>query len=743
MEYMAKFSTDGRHLAFTASYEGNEDVYVMPVEGGEPRRLTHHGDRDLVVDWTPDGSAILFRSHRQSGMSSANRLFRVSPDGGFPQVLPLPAGELASYSPDGKQLAYNRIAREFRTWKRYQGGMAQDIWLYDFAGNQIERLTDFPGTDAFPMWQGERIFFVSDRGDGMVMNLFVHDLTDRSQKQLTRFDTYDVKWPSQGPGAIVFENGGELYRYDLVKGDAEKLAFRVEGDFPDLRPQYRSVSGFVHRAVLAEDGKQVVVEARGDLFLHAAEGDKPVRNLTRSPGVRESYPALDASGKRVAYFSDETGEHELCVLSLVDGQVRQITRGGACYRARPVWSPDGQKILFGDAMVRLWVADLASGAVTEVARGEFARATNFIEGVWSPDSAWIAFAKPEASHLYAIYLYELRTGKSTRVTDAAGDSRDPRFSADGRHLFFVANRQMGSTWGSFDVTQLVTDKPGRLAGITLQAGAAAPRVGTESSPDVLKGPMRVDLAGIEERLFPLAVQDGYYVGLRMAKGKLFYVKAGSTDTSPDAFPDDPRVGPLCCFDPLTGKETELLEGVDEFGISACGGFALVRQGRGWSRLEVAGKGLKSLKLEAQMMVVDPRAEWKQIFNEAWMQFRDWFYDPNFHGVNWGAMKERYGRLLPYAAHRDDLNYLLGEMIAELSCSHTAAAETARLFPVSAEGFWAVTTALMRPAADIRLPPFLVVGAGAARKSVPWPIRDSGSKTGTTCSRSTDRSSRPP
>lgn len=669
IEYLAKFSPDGKNLAFTASYDGNEDVYLMSVDGGEPRRLTHHPDREMVVDWTPDGKSILFRSHRQSGMSGANRLYLVSPEGGFPRVLPLPAGELASYSPDGQKLAYNRISREFRTWKRYKGGMAQDIWLYDFAGNKIERLTDFEGTDAFPMWQGEGIYFVSDRDSGMVMNLFVHDLAGKAQTQLTRFDTYDVKWPSQGPGAIVFENGGDLYRYDLDKARVEKLAFRVDGDFPELRPQYKNVSGYVHRAALAQDGGQAVVEARGDLFLHSPVGKKSVDNLTRTSGARESYPAFDATGKKVAYFSDESGEHELYVRTLADRSVRQITRGGHCYRAAPVWSPDGSKILFSDAMVRLYYAELTTGKVTEVAHGEYARATNFIGGVWSPDSAWIAYAKPEANQLYAVYLYEIKTGKSTRVTDQLSDNRDPRFSDDGGYLYFVANRQMGSTWGSFDVTQLVTDKPGRLAGVTLQAGLTPPKEET-AQPATRKGPMRLDLAGIEDRLFPLGVEDGYFVGLSLGGNKLFYVKAGSTDTSPDAFPDDPRTGPLCVFDPVKGKETELLTGVDEFSVSSCGAFVLVRQGQSWSRLEVAGKDLVPLKLDAQMMVVDPRAEWKEIFNEAWMQFRDWFYDPNFHGIDWAAMKERYGCLLPHAAHRDDLNYLIGEMIAELSCSHT-------------------------------------------------------------------------
>lgn len=671
-EQFPKFSPDGKHIAFSAQYDGNEDVYILPWEGGEPQRLTYHPGNDRVLQWYPDGKSILFRSTRESEIGRYNRLFKIGIEGGFPEVLPLPAGELTSFNADATKVAYNRKSREFRTWKRYKGGTAQDVWIYDFAANKIERITDWEGTDSFPMWNGDKIYFLSDRSEKMVANIWSYDLASKEFKELTSYKEYDVKWPSLGTDSIVYENAGWLYVLDLKTGTNKKLSVTIYSDNIYTRPEIKNVSGDIFSGNIAHCGCKAVFEARGEIFTVAEDGT--TSNITKTPGVRETYPAWSPDGQWIAYFSDASGEFDLYIKAADGkGKEKRVTSDSDCYRANPVWSPDSKKIIFGDARVNLLYADVETGKVTKVDHSKYARATNFITGTWSPDSNWIAYAKPEVNQLYSIFLYSLADGKSYQVTSKMTDDREPAFDPDGNYLYFLANRQMNTRWSSFDV-QLITSDPTRIAGVTLREDVPSPfiKVNKVEKKDE-KAPFSIDLKNIESRIFDLPVDDGYYVGLKAAKGKVFFVKTTETDTSPDAFPDDPRIGPLQMFDMDSKELSTVMDNIAEYHLSANEKKVLYRSGRSWGIASAAPgqkPGAGRLSFNNMKSLVDYRAEWKQIYNEAWRQERDWFYAPNFHGVDWQAIKARYEVLLPYVTHRADLNYVIGEMVSELCSSHT-------------------------------------------------------------------------
>ena len=680
IEAYPKFSPDGKWIAFTGQYDGNWDVYVIPAEGGEPVRLTFHPGNDMVLDWYPDGKSILFRSSRNSFSARFNRLHKVSIHGGFPETLPLPAGELSSFNEDASKIAYNRVSREFRNWKRYLGGKAQDIWIYDFSTNRLKQVTTYAGTDSFPMWRGDKVYFISDRGENRIVNIFKYDTNTEKISQVTRFSEYDVKWPSLGTDSIIFENAGCLYRLDLETEKVEKQTFIVNTDNALYRGGIQKVERYVHNANISPDGKLAVFEARGELF-SVPENKGNIRNLTRTPGERESYPAWSPDGRWIAYISDKTGESELYIRPAEGkGPIKQITADGDCYRGYPVWSPDSKKIIFSDAQVNLFYADVHTGKTVQVAHGEYARASNFIYGSWSPDSQWITFAKPDKNKLYSIFLYSLKTNATHRVTSNMTDDREPVFDPDGRYLYFIANRQMNTTWSSFDVMLISTD-PSRIVGVTLRGDVPSPFLPGEHNkvPTRVKkneekttdSGLRIDLDNMEERMFNLPIKDGYYVGLTATDKGLFFVSTTATDTSPDAMPSDPRIGTLHFFDMNQKKLTSVTEKVAEYKLAAKMEKILLRKGRSWSIVKaVPNQKPRSLNLAEMKMVVNYPAEWKQIYNEVWRNFRDWFYDPGFHGVDWKKINRKYGKFLPWVKHRDDLNFLINETVAELCSSHT-------------------------------------------------------------------------
>ncbi|HXH28126.1 MAG TPA: PDZ domain-containing protein [Candidatus Polarisedimenticolia bacterium] len=694
-EQFPKFSPDGRSVAFTGEYDGNVDLYTIPAEGGEPHRLTWHPDKDQVAEWYPDGRSILFRSRRASAILRYDRFFRVAADGGFPEMLPPPTGGYASFSPDGSQIAYVDPSYDNRTWKHYRGGMAPDIWLYDFAANRSERLTDWPGPDEWPMWVGRTIYYASDRG-GRTVNLWAYDLDRKTHRQVTTFTDADVRWPSAGPDAIVFEKAGALWVMDLPSETAAPIRVLVPDDRPATRAEYRNVAKWIGGWGLSPSAKRAVIEARGDIFTVPAEkGD--ARNLTRSPGWRERDPAWSPDGKWIAYLSDESGESEVHVIpGDGSGPDRQVTKGGPGYRYAPRWSPDSKKIAFSDGALALSWCDVASGAITRVDKSDHEEIHDY---TWSADSRFLAYSKMGANQSHSVMIYALDDGRVTPVTGAMTDDFSPAFDPEGRWIYFVSRRtidltafafEMGLRGGDTDKIYAATLRPGLLSPVPPQSdeetgpaakeeavgkvkgdgGKAKGTKGKAEGSEAAPAPWKVDLAGIETRQTELPIPAGRYDGLRVFKGKILYLALAMIDPESDSAPS----ATLHLYDLDAREDKTILAGIDSvYDASADGGKVLYKAKETFGIIDAApGKkiGDGAIKTDGLMATVDPPREWAQMFNEAWRLERDFYYDPGMGGLDWKAIGDRYRALLPYLADRHDLNYIIGEMIAELSTSHT-------------------------------------------------------------------------
>ncbi len=694
-ELHAKFSPDGKYIAFTGKYDGDEDVYLVPAEGGQPVQLTFHPAYDMVLGWFPDGKHILFRSGREAHSGANSKLYKVSIDGGMPEALPLPESGLASLSPEGDRLAYNRRFREFRTWKRYKGGTSQDVWIYDLGKNEIEKITDWEGTDNSPMWVGNKIYFNSDRKHEL--NLFAYDLNDKTTKQVTKHTKYDVKWPSAGPGAIVYENGGYLYALDLATEKSQKITVNVRGDLVLTRPRFENVTDLIHTFALSPAGKRAVFGARGEVFTVPAEkGD--IRNITRTPGIRELYATWSPDGKWIAYFSEKNGEYDI-YLKAQDGsdEEKRVTSDADCYRFGLEWSPDSKKLMYTDKKFRLFYVDIDEGRPVLVVKSDFNHINHFS---WSPDSKWIAYSNYHSQGWESPYLYSLDEKKSYRIGDDMTDDYNPVFDPGGKYLFFVSGRNFAPTFSDFE-REYVYKNSRNIYLVTLEADTPSPFApesdeveikedeededgddGDDEDKDAGKDEddgedkdgdgededsddLKIDFDGIEQRIVGVPTKAGNYGSLRAVEGKLLYMVypaingEGKTE--------------LHMYDIEEREEHTLMSGLDAYDLSADGKKIIYQANGSYGIIDVAAKksnpGDGSLKLAGLKMKVDPKAEWAQIFNEAWRLERDFFYDPNMHGLDWPGIRDQYAELLPYVAHRSDLGYLLGEMIGELSTSH--------------------------------------------------------------------------
>jgi tricorn protease len=685
-EMFPRFSPDGKWIAFTGQYDGNTEVYLMRSEGGVPKRLTftstlgrddvsdRMGPNNIVMGWMHDNKHIVFRSRMHEHNDFLGQLYTVSIEGGLPDQLPLPRGGFCSFSPDDSKLVYNRVFREFRTWKRYRGGMADDLWIYDFKTKKTEPICSTPDQEIIPMWSGDKIYFLSDRDANKRMNLYVYDLASKQIKQLTHFHDFDIKFPSLGDKAIVFEYGGWLYKFDLASEKSAKIDVRILDDQVGGRSTIVNVSKNVSSFDLSPDGKRALFTARGDIFTVPAK-DGPTRDLTKTPGVHEREAEWSPDGKKIAFVSDASGEDEIWTVS-PDGRSapEQITRGGSNYKYELHWSPDSKKILWSDKLLRLRYVDVASKETHEVVK---ATAFEIRDFTWSTDSNWIAYARPEAEGPNRIYLFDLKSSKSTPVTDQWFNSSSPTFSADGKYLFFVSARDFNPTNGQTEFNHIYQDMS-RIYLVTLardtespfkpksdEAGAETPKPSTPPAKDAPKKPestaIKIDLEGIMSRIVDLPVAAANYNNLASVGSSLYYDRRSSRDPRPT----------LCLFDLNERKET-VIGPVGGYAISADKKKMIVSRDGNYSIIDLprAPFGtLTPLNLSGMEMKLDRHAEWKQIFNESWRQMRDFFYDPNMHGVDWPAMKKKYEPLLAHVNHRADLSYVIGEMISELNVGH--------------------------------------------------------------------------
>ncbi len=690
-EMFPRFSPDGKYIAFTAQYDGNTEVYIMPAEGGAPKRLTYTatlerddvsdrmGPNNIVMCWTPDGKYVVFRSRMRSWNAFQGKLYKVLLDGDIPEELPLPRGGFCSFSPDGKKIAYNRVFREFRTWKRYRGGMTDDIWIYDFETKKLENITNNSASDIIPMWHGDKIYFLSDRDENMRMNLYVYDLKTKQTRKLTNFKDYDIKFPSIGKNAIVFEYGGYIYKFDLKTEKVEKVPIIIADDMLNGRGGVVKVVDFITDYDISPDGKRALFVARGDVFtVPAKEGQ--TRNLTATSGVHERDAVWSPDGKYIAYISDATGEDEIYIIPQDGGgQPIQITSGEDTYKYRIVWSPDGKKIMWSDRKFRLRYVDIQTKKIKDVAQSKVWEIRQY---VWSPDGKWIAYVKPEEEGLSRIYLYSLDKDESYEVTDGWYSSYNPVFSSDGKYLIFVSDRDFSPIYSRTEFNHVYQDMS-RIYLITLsketespfkpksdevsvseekpeqQSGARTPSESKEQKKPVN---VVIDLDGIKDRIIALPITPSNYTRVDYASGKIYYIRRGLKDEKPLLF----------MYDLNEKKETELGQ-FDNFIISFDGKKMLVVREKTYVIIDLPKAKIElkeTLKLDGLEVNLDRHAEWNQIFEECWRQMREFFYDPNLHGVDWKAVKKKYEVLLPYVNHRADLTYIIGEMIGELNAGHT-------------------------------------------------------------------------
>ncbi|MEE4116857.1 MAG: PDZ domain-containing protein, partial [Marinilabiliaceae bacterium] len=685
-EMFPRFSPDGKHIAFTGQYDGNTEVFIIPAEGGVPERLTYTatlgrddiGDRmgpnNLVIGWTPDGKDIIFRSRKQSFNDFRGQLFLVAKEGGEAREVPLTDGGFCSYSPDGSKLAFNWVFREFRTWKYYQGGMADDIRVFDFKTGGVEQLFNTASQEIIPMWIGSKIFFLSDRD--RTMNLFAYDTESKETSKLTDYSDYDIKFPSNSKDYIVFEKGGYIYKYNVASGNTEKINIRIADDKIYARDEIKDASRRISNGDLSPNGERVVFSARGDIFTVPAEHGI-TRNLTATSGVHEQNADFSPNGEYIAYISDATGEFEIYMLKHDGSEAPiQLTKNSNTYIFGYEWSPDGKKILYNTKKMELNIVDVESKKVTQVTKSTVSPNFGFN---WSPDSKWIAFTRPEKDFT-RVRLYNVESKKIYDVTDGWYNSNNPSFSSDGKYLLFTSSRDFNPVYSNTEWNHAYTDM-NRIYMATLAKDTKSP-FGFENDEVKVEGEKvekdekgkkdapektaeskdtKIDVDGIGKRIFALPVTPGNYFNVTATGDKVFYAMRSSTSGGVETK----------MYELDKKKETELGSGIS-FTISSNDKKMLVGSRGSYQVINLPGGPIKitePMDLSNMKVKVNLAEEWAQMFDESWRHMRDFFYAPNMHGVDWKAMKEKYRVLVPYVAHRSDLSYIIGEMVGELNVGH--------------------------------------------------------------------------
>jgi tricorn protease len=689
-EGFAKFSPDGSQLAFSGNYDGNVDLYVIQALGGLPKRITSHGMSDRIVDWFPDGKNLLFASSRESGKQRFGQFYRVSKDGGLPEKLPLPYAEFGSVSPDGKKIAFTTRTRMFRTWKRYLGGMAADIYIFDLEKKTSENILNNPANDEIPMWKENKIYFLSDRDKNQRYNIWVYDLTTKQNRQLTLFDKFDVHFPSIGENEIVFEAGGLLYLLDLSTEKIREVKVNVVTDGATLLTQNENVEKLIQNFSILYNGSRALFEARGEIFSVPAENGAVI-NLTQSSGSAERYPAWSPNGKYVAYFSDKNGEYQLTIRDIENpSSEKTLTSFEDGFRYKIYWSPDSKKLAFIDQTMTVYYYDMDKGKSIKVDKQRWMYEGNLqnFSVSWSSDSRYIAYEKELESRFSAIAIYDTKEDKIHQVTTGYYSDSSPVFDPDGKYLYFLTNRNFNPVYSDFDNTWIYPNST-QIAAVTLLKETLSPLFpkndsiavkkdeeskGDDKNSDEKKDSkkdepkvkeVKIDFDGFEERAVILPPSAGNFGKIATVSGKLIFHRvpnSGSAD----------KKKPVMFYDLDKREEKTIVDDADAYQISADGKKILIAKQNSFSIVDVAADQKLDKKLPTNQleMTVVPKEEWKQIFNDVWRLERDFFYDKNMHGVDWKEMKKRYGALIENAVTRSDVNFIIGELIAELNASHT-------------------------------------------------------------------------
>ncbi|PKL86986.1 MAG: peptidase S41 [Ignavibacteriae bacterium HGW-Ignavibacteriae-2] len=690
-EMFPRFSPDGKQIAFSGNYDGNLDIYTIPTVGGIPKRITSHSFGDRLLDWTPDGKSLLYASSMYSGRQRYSQFFKVPVSGGLFEQLPVPYGEFGSLSNDGTWLAYTKLSRVFRTWKRYRGGMAADITLFNMKTYASENITNNAANDEIPMWSGDKIYYMSDNGAENRNNIWVYDLATKSNKQLTSFSDYDIHFPSIGPKEIVFEAGGILYLMDLATNKTREVKINVVTDQLALTPHAVKVADLIENINPSPDGKRVVVEARGELFSLPAEFG-PIYNLTDSPGSAERFPAWSPDGKSIAYWSDKSGEYQLYQISTLDNKEKKLTSFKTGFKYNLYWSPDSKKLAFIDQTMTIYYYDLDAEKLFTVDKGLYmyeGSLRNFSVS-WSSDSKWIAYSRDLVSQKQAIFIYDTKEHNAKQVTSGFYSDMSPSFDPEGKYLFFLTNRNLSPIYSDLDNT-FVYPNATQLAAASLRGDVPSPLAPKNDTVEIKKDEkekkddkdsdkdkkkddkkdekkiesVKIDVDGFESRIVILPPDAGNMNNVQAVAGKVLYHRfpnSGSSD----------KQKPVKYYDLTERKEETIIDDADSYTATADGKKLLVSKSKNASIIDIKpGQKLeKQLRTNEMEMTVDPKSEWKQIFTDVWRFERDYFYDPNMHGVDWNKMKTHYGNLIEYAATRTDVNFIIGELIGELNASHT-------------------------------------------------------------------------
>lgn len=680
LELFPKFSPDGSQIAFSAEYNGTRQVFVMPVSGGTPKQLTWYNDVGVmpprggfdyrILDWTPDGRNILVRTNRLPWGVRMGQHYLVPVAGGTEQPLEIPEGGAGMFSPDGSQLVYTPIDREFRTWKRYRGGRAQDVWTYDLEAHTSRQLTTNQATDNQPVWVGNDIFFASDRNYTLNLYRFVDGAEPVA---VTNHEEFDVLWPSAGPQAVVYENGGYLYRFDPESGASKQLDIEVAGDRPGLLPRFVNANEFIESTGISPDGKRVAFGARGEVFSVPAKNGQ-IRNVSHTPAAREIHVSWSPDGKTIAWVSDLTGEYEIYVAAQDgSGEAKRLTSDSNVWLFPPVWSPDSGKLAYGDKQQRLQFVDVKSGNVTRI---DHTTRNDIQDYSWSPDSRHLAYVKNNDANTGNIWVYALATGTTGQLTSSDTQDANPVFDPKGRYLYFVSNRDFNMQFGDRDDSVIYAES-GRVYAGLLRPGVAAlhrPKsdevsVGDQEQEDNSKkdkGKKKdqetfiIAIAGFQQRVTAVNTDGGNYHSLAANDKGVFFLSDLDEDSN------------LHFFDLEAEELKTILTGINDYELASKGEQILFRKNGdyGIAKAEPDQKASEGhLDLSGMQLRIEPAVEWRQMYTDQWRIVRDWFYEPNMHGNDWQAIRDKYAPLVDHVAHRADLDYIFGEIAGELNAGH--------------------------------------------------------------------------
>ncbi len=694
------FSPDGNWIAFTAQYDGNLNVYLMSAEGGEARQLTFGRGPDTVEGWTPDGKSVLFRSSLKSYSIRFEQLYTISIEGGPTHEVPLPMGYEGSYSSDGKHLAYTPLPREIfflgddlvhAFWSHYHGGLAPQVWIANLADSDTVKVPHENASDFNPIWVGDKIYFLSARTEPIT--LYEYQTDTKKVSRVIENHGMDIMSASAGPGAIVYEQFGSLHLFDLASGREHEVRVDIRGDFPEVRTHFEKVADHVLDANISPTGTRAVFEAHGEIITVPAEkGD--ARNLTNSPAVADRSPAWSPDGKSIAYFSDASGEYALHIMNQDGmGEVRAIGLGKqASYFFGPAWSPDDKKITYTDKHLNLWYVDLANPAAVKIDTDTYFSFGTTIRSSWSPDSRWIAYTKLLVNHMRAVFIYSLDAKKSTQITDGLSDTEQAVFDKSGKYLFFTASTNSGPTKVPLDMSSLGHNVTRSIYMAILRKGVVSPlkaesdeeKVAAQGAADAAKNEkghekgraaeaatngVQIDFEDISQRIVALPLPPADYAGLAAGKEGEIYVEQSQPGGSPL---DEGGAGTLLKFTLADRKSAPIASGIEDFRLSFNGEKYLFRQGQKWGIASTAAPlkpGENLLNMDAMQVSVNPREEWKQMYQEVWRIERDYFYAKNYHGLDLAAAEREYAAYLPGIVSRADLNYLFLEMLGKLSVGH--------------------------------------------------------------------------